>query len=168
MNQNEFYTIGFGRILTRVPDAAARLQGSAEYPDVTGLARFYDTPFGCLIAVEAEGLPYHEGRCEKHFFGMHIHQGFRCSSGTPGMPFEDAGAHYNPDQCLHPQHAGDLPPLLEGNGRAFSAVLAGELRVQELLGKTLIVHTDPDDFHSQPAGNAGARMACGIILPVRR
>ena len=35
MNQNEFYTIGFGRILTRVPDAAARLQGSAEYPDVS-------------------------------------------------------------------------------------------------------------------------------------
>ncbi|MBQ8599871.1 MAG: superoxide dismutase family protein [Clostridia bacterium] len=155
----------FGRMLTRPPQAIARLKGSAVYPEIDGWVCFWDTPFGCLIAVRAEGLPHHEGICENHFFGFHIHSGGRCGPGTAEDPFAESGTHYNPDQCWHPQHAGDLPPLMEEDGKGFMAVLAGQLEVREVLGKTAVLHTDPDDFHTQPAGNSGTKMACGIILP---
>lgn len=168
MNRLQFDTVDFGRLLTRMPDAVAQLRGGPEYPAIEGWVRFYDTPFGCLVAVQAEGLPHHEGTCENHFFGLHIHNGGRCAGGTPQEPFADTGTHYNPDQCWHPQHAGDLPPLMEEDGRGFMAVLAGQLRVREILGRSVVLHTDPDDFHTQPAGNAGRKMACGVILPVRR
>lgn len=167
MRKEDFDAVAFGRMLTRTPNAIARLRGGPEYPAVQGWVRFYQTPFGCLVAVEAEGLPHHEGSCQSHFFGFHIHQGGRCAGGTAAEPFADTGAHYNPDQCWHPQHAGDLPPLMEANGKAFMAVLAGQLNVNDILGLSVVLHTDPDDFHTQPAGDAGRKMACGIILPVR-
>ncbi len=168
MNRIQFDTVDFARLLARLPDAVAQLRGGPEYPAIEGWARFYDTPYGCLVAVQAEGLPHHEGSCENHFFGLHIHNGGRCAGGTPHEPFADTGPHYNPDQCWHPQHAGDLPPLMEEDGRGFMAVLAGQLRVREILGRSVVLHTDPDDFRTQPSGNAGRKMACGVILPVRR
>ncbi|MBQ8894589.1 MAG: superoxide dismutase family protein [Clostridia bacterium] len=167
MYRTNFDTVSFGRLLGRMPDAIAQLRGGPEYPAVQGWVRFYQTNFGTLIAAEAEGLPHHEGTCENHFFGFHIHQGGRCAGGTREEPFADTGSHYNPDQCLHPQHAGDLPPLMEEDGRAFMAVLAGQLAVRDILGRSVVLHTDPDDFHTQPAGASGRKMACGIILPTR-
>ncbi len=164
----QFNTVDFGQLLGRRPDAIALLRGGPEYQSIEGWVRFYDTPFGCMVAAEVVGLPHHEGACQNHFFGFHIHQNGRCTGGTREEPFADTGTHYNPDQCRHPQHAGDLPPLMEENGRAFMAVLAGQLTVRQVLGRSVVLHTDPDDLHTQPAGNAGRKMACGVILPVRR
>lgn len=163
--KDDFSIDYFGRLLSRPPQAIAHLKGSTSYPAIDGWVCFWQTPYGCLIVVKAEGLPHHEGTCENHFFGFHIHGGSHCGSGSGEMPFAESGTHYNPDQCLHPQHAGDLPPLMEEDGRGFMAVLAGQLTVAEVLGKTAVLHTDPDDFHTQPAGNSGTKMACGIILP---
>lgn len=168
MRRTFFDTSYFGRLLTKAPDAVARLRGGPEYPAVQGWVHFYQTDFGTLVAAEVEGLPHHEGPCENHFFGFHIHRGGRCAGGTREEPFADTGEHYNPDQCWHPQHAGDLPPLMEEDGRAFMAVLAGQLNVGEILGLSVVLHTDPDDFHTQPSGAAGRKMACGIILPAGR
>ncbi|MDD7215163.1 MAG: superoxide dismutase family protein [Anaerovoracaceae bacterium] len=86
----------------------------------------------------------------------------RCS-GTKENPFEDAHGHFNPDCCDHPHHAGDLPPLLGNRGYALQIFLTGRFCVSEIIGKTVIIHADPDDFTSQPSGNSGKMIACGQI-----
>ena len=48
-------------------------------------------------------------------------------------------------------------------GRAYLAVRTDRFRVQEIIGRTVVIHSDPDDFRSQPAGNAGTKIACGVI-----
>lgn len=145
------------------PDAIARLQGSSRYPQLKGVAEFFQTKEGVLVSVDVTGLPKGEGPCESPVFALHIHSGGRCS-GNETDPFADAMTHYNPYQCLHPYHAGDLPPLFGVNGTAFSLFLTGRFTVQEVLGKSVIIHAKPDDFTTQPSGNAGEKMACGIII----
>lgn len=144
------------------PDAKADIRGSDQYPDVVGKAQFYQTKDGVLLSVEVIGLPSGEGHCAGGVFGFHIHEGEACT-GTQDDPFADAKGHYNPHSCKHPQHAGDLPPLFEANGRAFMVVLTGRFTVTEIIGKTMIIHAGPDDFTSQPSGNSGKKIACGQI-----
>ena len=79
-----------------------------------------------------------------------------------------SGAHYNPGACEHPHHAGDLPPLFGCNGYAMSVFLTDRFLVDDVIGKTLIIHDRPDDFKTQPAGDAGEKMACGVIQSVLR
>lgn len=152
----------FLAVLQRRPDAQAALRGSAAYPSIYGIVRFYQTEYGVLVAAEVSGLPQAAERCGNTIFGFHIHSGGQCS-GDETDPFADAMAHYNPDDCPHPAHAGDLPPLFANNGYAFQVVLTDRFSVREIIGKTVIVHSAPDDFTSQPAGNAGAKIACGPI-----
>ena len=71
--------------------------------------------------------------------------------------------HYNPNQCAHPYHAGDLPPLFGSNGYAFEAFLTDRFTVSEVIGRTVIIHSKPDDFSTQPSGNSGEKIACGEI-----
>lgn len=73
------------------------------------------------------------------------------------------GGHVNPENTLHPNCAGDLPPLLGNQGMAYILVLTDRFRVSDILGKTVVIHGDPDDFHTQPAGNSGMKIACGMI-----
>ena len=56
-----------------------------------------------------------------------------------------------------------MPPLLGDYGKACMTVLTGRFRVEEILGKTVILHGAPDDFRTQPSGNAGKKIACGVI-----
>lgn len=63
---------------------------------------------------------------------------------------------------------GDLPPLFVGNGRAWGAVLTTRFRVEEVIGRTVIIHSQADDFRTQPAGDSGSRIACGVIRPVKQ
>ena len=83
-----------------------------------------------------------------------------------GTDFSDTGGHYNPDARDHPRHAGDLPPLLSMAGRAFLAVETGRFTPCEVVGRTVVIHGSADDFHTQPAGNAGKKIACGVIRRV--
>lgn len=149
------------------PDAQAVISGSAEYPGLHGVVRFYQTSQGVLVAAEVRGLPQGTGPCAQRFFAFHIHSGGRCS-GNAEHPFADADGHYNPDGCPHPNHRGDLPPLLGNHGRALQVFLTDHFRVREVLGKTVIVHAGVDDFTSQPSGNAGTMIACGEIQAARR
>ena len=48
-------------------------------------------------------------------------------------------------------------------GKAYLKVLTGRFRLEEVIGRTVILHRDPDDFHTQPSGNAGTKIACGVI-----
>ena len=155
-------------ILRRRPDAQADISGGRENPRLRGSVRFYQTPQGVLVLAEVSGLPDRGGRCEDNIFAFHIHSGGSCT-GCPDEPFADAQGHYNPERCPHPAHAGDMPPLFSNNGYALQAFLTDRFTVREIVGRTVIIHDDVDDFTSQPAGNAGERIACGVIRkPCRR
>lgn len=156
----------FAAVLRQPPQAVALVQGSAAYPAIRGTVRFYQTRHGALVCAQITGLPLAESPCRHPVFGFHIHSGSSCT-GTAEDPFADALTHDNPGDCPHPYHAGDLPPLFGSGGMAFSAFLTGRFRVQDVLGRTVILHANPDDFTSQPAGNAGAKIACGVIRPTR-
>ena len=118
----------------------------------------------CEVACQMEhGLPVGEGDCPEEFFGLHIHQGETCT-GTPERPFAHAGGHFQLAECPHPAHTGDLPPLLGCQGHAFSSFLTDRFRVEQIIGRTLIVHARRDDFSTQPSGDAGAMIACGQIV----
>ena len=102
--------------------------------------------------------------------GLHIHEAGDCSSGD-GM---SAKGHFNPFNKPHghpgssERHAGDLPSLTANKaGRANVKIDLDTITVgpgpASIIGRGLIVHADPDDYKTQPTGNAGARIACGVI-----
>ncbi len=147
------------------PNAQAFIKGSDDYSGVDGRVTFYQTPRGVLVGVEVVGLPQAE-ICQSNFLGFHIHEGKFCGN-TGANAFADTGMHYNPDECPHPAHAGDLPPLLVNNGQVFSVFLTDKIDVREIVGRTVVIHSQADDFKSQPAGDAGQKIACGEILRLR-
>ena len=102
--------------------------------------------------------------------GLHVHEAGDCSSGD-GM---SAKGHFNPHGKPHgnpasaERHAGDLPSLKANKaGRGNVQVDVDGFTVTpgpaSIIGRGLIVHADPDDYKTQPTGNAGARIACGVI-----
>ena len=102
--------------------------------------------------------------------GLHIHEVGDCSSGD-GM---SAKGHFNPHGKPHgdpksaERHAGDLPSLKAAkNGRGKVDVTVDGISIGSgagnIIGRGLIIHADPDDYKTQPTGNAGARLACGVI-----
>ena len=145
--------------------AFADIKGNNEYPDIMGTVVFKKKSNGVLITAEIFNLPYEVGICRNRFFGFHIHEGESCTGNTRDQ-FANAGMHFNPDKCPHPKHAGDLPPLLECNGYAYFSVLTNRFSINEIIGKTIIIHDKPDNFMTQPSGNAGNKIACGKILPL--
>ena len=142
--------------------AAARLTGSESYPDISGVVRFYQTHEGVIVYAEVSGLPSSDRPCQSRIFGFHIHEGTDCG-GSMSDSFADAMSHYNPGNCEHPYHAGDLPPLFGNGGLALCAFLTGRFSVDEVIGRTVIIHDHPDDFTTQPSGNSGTKIACGVI-----
>lgn len=140
------------RIPTGKPEAAAWITGEGR---LRGVVKFYAVPRGTLVAAEIMGLP----ETDTGFFAFHIHEGGDC--GGPG--FRDTGGHFNPLDRLHPEHAGDLPPLLSSHGRGTLVVETGRFTPREIVGRTVVIHEGADDFHSQPAGNAGRKLGCGVI-----
>lgn len=142
------------------PQALALVYGSNKYPDLKGTVRFYQTPYeGILIAAEFYHLPS-ENTDSSSFYGFHIHENGDCSDD-----FAKTGSHYNPLNQPHPKHAGDMPPLLSCNGYSFMTFYAEQLMISQVIGKSVIVHEKPDDFTTQPSGNAGNKIACGVIRP---
>ena len=102
--------------------------------------------------------------------GFHVHEKGDCSSGD-GM---STGGHFNPGGKAHghhghgDHHTGDLPSLkADANGVAKFSFESRTIRVgsgdNNIVGKGLIVHRDPDDYKTQPTGNAGPRLACAVI-----
>lgn len=149
-------------VLRGRPQAVARIAGSGSCPDISGTVRFYQTSGGVIVRAEVSGLPHSELPCQGRIFGFHIHSGTDCA-GNMDDPFADAMSHYNPNGCEHPYHAGDLPPLFENHGYALSLFLTDHFSVNEVIGKTVIIHDHPDDFTTQPSGNSGTKIACGVI-----
>lgn len=103
--------------------------------------------------------------------GFHIHEKGDCSSGD-GM---SAGGHFNPAGKPHAapttteRHTGDMPMLVaDASGNAALVVELDLMTIgsgpNDIVGRGLVVHKDPDDFKTQPTGNSGARVACGVIV----
>lgn len=149
-------------ILRNRPQAMASIAGSENYPSISGTAQFYQSKDGLVLLAEISGLPKSENPCQSRIFGFHIHKGNDCG-GNMDDPFAGAMSHYNPGGCEHPHHAGDLPPLFENSGLALCAFLTDRFSVSEVIGRTVIIHDHPGDFITQPSGNSGTKIACGVI-----
>ncbi len=143
--------------------ATARIKGGKAYPKIHGIVHFKEMPNGVLVTAKIDGLPQSSTHCAGRFFGFHIHEGTSCT-GNAKDEFANSGSHYNPTHCVHPYHVGDLPPLLENKGYAYMRVLVDKLKLQDIIGRVIIIHDMPDDFTTQPGGNAGKKIACGKIL----
>lgn len=149
-------------VLRGRPQAEARVAGSEAFPGLSGWVRFYQTKEGVIVYAEVHGLPLPGQPCQERIFGFHIHQGKDCEDSRK-EPFPHAMPHYNPNDCEHPYHAGDLPPLFGNNGLAVSAFLTNRFLVKDIIGRVVIIHDHPDDFSTQPAGGSGTKIACGVI-----
>ena len=150
-------------LLKRPPDAHAAVKGSPNFPNINGMVFFYQLSDGVLLIAQVHGLPHGPEVCSADVFGFHIHEGSSCTGNTED-PFASAGKHYNPNNCPHPAHAGDLPPLFGNQGYAFMMFITDRFLVNEVIGRTVIVHLSPDDFTTQPSGNSGTKIACGQIV----
>src|SRR6202035_4094665 len=106
--------------------------------------------------------------------GFHIHEKGDCSSPDASS----AGGHFNPENMKHggpdasEHHVGDLGNIeADANGRAHYDRTVNFLEIavdpNTIDGKAIIVHAQEDDLHTQPTGNSGARLACGIIRKTR-
>ena len=142
--------------------ATANIEGSSEYPNIKGRVIFKQKDEGVLVTAEIMGLPIEENSYNRRIFGFHIHEGDSCT-GNENDSFMNSKGHYNPDECEHPNHAGDLPPLFGNNGYAYLSVFTERFTLPEIINRTVIIHSMPDDFKSQPGGNSGVKIACGVI-----
>lgn len=146
--------------LEKPPAAIAYIRGVGEYAAIAGTVTFRPAKGGVLVTADVCGLPEHNGTAE--IFGFHLHAGGSCT-GTAADPLADTDGHYSFTEAPHPAHAGDLPPLFAGNGCAWMTVLTNRFTVEEIIGKTAVIHIHADDFTTQPAGNSGQKIACGVI-----
>ncbi len=160
LNDNQRYERNLA-LLASLPNGVAYISGDNKHNGLRGSMRLFQQGKGVLIAIELYGLPRGE-TCAGPVFGLHIHEGSSCT-GNSKDAFADAMAHYNPENCEHPYHAGDLPPVFGNNGYAFQVFFTDRFTVNEVMGKTVIIHSMPDDFKTQPSGNAGEKIGCGLI-----
>ena len=130
--------------------------------DVGGIITFIQTKDGVKIVADVEGLTP-----GKH--GFHIHEYGDCSSKDG----KSAGGHFNPTNKKHgspdaeERHVGDLGNLIANDqGRAHYERIDIVISLNgpySIIGRGIIVHAGEDDFVTQPTGDAGARVACGVI-----
>lgn len=156
-----------GKLETGAPVAggasAVAMMRTAAGADV-GRATATEVSGGLRITVDVKDIP-----AGTH--GAHIHTTGRCDA--PG--FETAGGHWNPTSMKHgtmnPQgpHQGDIPNLIiDSGGRGTVAATIPNATMTGLLdtdGAAFIVHAGPDDLKTDPSGNSGGRVACGVFQP---
>ncbi len=151
----------------RPPEAAAVIRGGPLAPDIRGVVTFREVPGGVEVCVDVTGLPPYRPGDENNPptgpHGFHIHENGVCDIGDPENPFLSAGGHWNPDNRPHGNHAGDFPVLFSNNGIARMCFFTDRFRIRDIIGKSVVIHQNPDDYRTQPSGNSGKRLACGVI-----
>lgn len=144
-----------------VPGAMAELQGRSG-SKAQGRVQFTQLAHAVRIDVEARNVPAGE-------HGFHIHEVGDCRAPDASS----AKGHYNPAGAKHghaghgEHHAGDIPNLTADSAGVvrYSVDLRG-VTLKDIIGRSVVVHADPDDYTSQPAGNSGPRIACGVVAPL--
>jgi Cu-Zn family superoxide dismutase len=150
--------------------AAAAAGASADLKNVLGQSKARATVTqlgdGLRVRIDATGMP-------RGSYAAHVHTTGACNAPD----FTSAGPHWNPTGAQHGRnnpagmHKGDLPNLSVGSdGRGSfeyvipAATLAGGANaLMDADGAAVVIHAQPDDYRSDPAGNAGARIACGVL-----
>ena len=143
------------------PSATATLAGNTS-ADVKGTVTFTQTPEGIKVVADLAGVD----AAGKH--GFHIHEGTECVGD-----FKSAGGHFNPSaSALHatpptaPRHNGDLGNFEFAQGSGHLEIVTTDLSLEganSVVGHAVILHAKEDDGKTQPTGNAGDRIACGIV-----
>ena len=145
--------------------AAVATLAATEGNAVTGELRFEAVDGGVRISGQVSGL----APDSEH--GFHVHETGDCSAPDA----TSAGGHFNPASTDHgrvgsdPHHAGDTNNITaDATGVAtvdtrLEGATVGDGAPTDVVGKGVIVHADPDDYTTQPTGNAGARLACGVV-----
>ena len=149
------------------PSASAELRNAAGQS--VGRATLTTAGAGVRVVLDVQGLPPGPK-------GVHIHEIGKCEPPA----FTSAGGHFNPEKRQHgaqnPQgsHAGDLPNVsvaADGTGRLdvttdrISLAPGGPTSLFDVDGSALVAHAGPDDMKTDPTGNSGGRIACGVIVP---
>lgn len=150
-------------ILKNKPNAYALLHGNKANSSINGKISFYFISKGCLVVSEIFGLPKSNEKCIIPIFAYHIHENGDCSLDKNDT-FSKVGSHLNNNKCDHPYHMGDMPPIFSNNGYAFSVFYTERFKLSDVYGKSVIIHSKTDDFKTQPSGDAGEKIACGIIV----
>ncbi len=137
---------------------------ASNQPGVGGTVRFTEEPGGGGVRVVADVTGAKAG---KH--GFHIHETGDCSAPD----YKSAGGHFNPSGAVHacaptdPRHSGDFGNIEVGpNGAGHMEMVATNLTFDgpsSLVGKAVILHAGEDDCKTQPSGDSGDRIACGVI-----
>lgn len=148
----------------KINSATATIRGSSRYPDIKGYAYFTLTEDGTAVSIAIRGLPLDPQSCNSPIFAVHIHEGNSCS-GNEQDPFADTMGHWDIKNCPHPFHSGDMPPLFTSGRKASFAFLTDRFTPEDVVGKTIVIHKNYDDFHIQPSGASGEKIACGEIRP---
>jgi Cu-Zn family superoxide dismutase len=140
----------------------AQIHGTAEGSSIAGTATFEDVKGGLKVTVNITGLTG-----DKH--ALHIHE-----FGDCGDAGKAAGSHYNPDNAPHGDamkdakhaHPGDMGNVTVKDGAIILEAVLPQAALthgkHKVAGRSIVLHEKADDF-SQPVGNAGARIACGVI-----
>ncbi|CAG2155937.1 superoxide dismutase family protein [Cupriavidus numazuensis] len=129
-----------------------------------GTVTFTQQAGGVMMVASVTGLPPNTTH------GFHVHEKGDCSAPDA----MSAGGHFNPTSKPHGQmgmpdhHAGDMNNLTaDANGNARASILMPDLSVgsgpNSVVGRAVVVHKDPDDYKTQPTGNSGGRIACGVV-----
>ena len=147
-------------VRSTIPPAAQALIRPASGSGVSGHVWFSQQGDGLGVHVKVAGLNPNQ------FQGIHIHEKGDCSAPDA----TSAGGHFNPDSRPHGapssphSHAGDLPNLtVDAQGRAELHTVIRDLTPQQIMGRAVVIHAGRDDYTSQPAGNSGSRVGCGVI-----
>lgn len=146
-------------ILQRVPakNAIAIIKGNEKYPNIKGTVYFSRVPLGTSVIVRVTGLPKYKPpgttpQIGPH--GFHIHSGSSC---------QNPDGHWNPDGQPHGNHAGDFPVLFSQEGIGYMSFITKRFTPDAIIGKTVVIHSGPDDYKTQPSGGSGTVIACGEI-----
>ena len=146
------------------PMAGAKLEARSD-SSARGVVSFTEIEKNMKVFVDITGINPGE-------HGFHIHEVGDCSA----FDGSSAKGHYNPDSKAHghhvgtERHAGDMPNLLADDyGTVRTTLFVSGLTLsgdKSIVGRSVVVHAAPDDYKSQPAGNSGKRIACGVITPM--
>jgi len=149
------------------PVAVALVKGGPLRPQIEGIVSFFDALNGAWVCAEVRGLPPYQPATNVEPpvgpHGFHIHEFGICQVGDPENPFQATGGHWNPTNQPHGNHAGDFPVLFSNQGYAYMCFFSNAFKPEQVIGKSIIIHRSPDDYRTQPAGDSGKRLACGVI-----
>jgi len=147
--------------------ATATLQGAPTDTDFTGTITFTPDGNGVKIVADLQGVDTDGPH------GFHVHQTGECTHGEGDKHFTSAGGHFNPANAEHacpptePRHAGDLGNIEVSGGTAHLEATSNLLSLSgpnSVVGKAIILHAKADDCKTQPTGDAGDRLACGVVV----